>query len=57
MCEKISYESFFEAEKRLSRFKKGRSYTGRRKATKKPKRAYKCKFCGLYHLTSQKKID
>lgn len=55
MCEKTTYKSFSEAEKALSGFKKGRSYTGRRKATKKPKRAYKCEVCGDYHITSQKK--
>lgn len=55
MCDKTTYQSFFEAEKALSGFKKGRSYHGRRVATKKPKRAYKCEVCGLYHLTSQKK--
>lgn len=57
ICEKTTYYSFFEAEKRLSKFKKGRSYgkTGRRLATKKPKRAYHCPHCGFYHITSQKK--
>lgn len=55
MCEKTTYRTFFEAEKKLGSFKKGRSYTGRRRATKKPKRAYKCEICGLYHLTSMKK--
>jgi len=55
MCEKTTYTSFFEAEKSLSGFKKGRSYTGRRRATKKPKRAYKCEICGKYHITSKKK--
>jgi hypothetical protein len=56
-CDKVEYESFFEAERTISGFKKGRSYgkSGRRLATKKPKRAYKCEECGKFHLTSQKK--
>lgn len=55
MCEKVTYQTFFEAAKQLGNFKKGRSYNGRNRCTKKPKRAYKCEVCGLYHLTSQKK--
>ena len=57
MCEKVTYETFNEAQKAVQGFKKGRSYgkSGRRLATKKPKRAYKCEICGKYHITSQKK--
>ncbi len=55
MCEKTTYLSFFEAEKALSGFKKGRNYTRRKSATKTPKRAYKCEMCNQYHITSQKK--
>ena len=57
MCDKVTYESFNEAKRALSGFKKGRAYgkSKRRLATKKPKRAYKCEMCGKYHITSQKK--
>jgi hypothetical protein len=56
-CGKVTYDSFFDAKKVLSRFVNiGRAYgkTKRRLATKKPKRIYKCPACGKYHLTSQK---
>lgn len=56
MCGKKTYATFFEAEKALSTFKKGRTYGSRKIATKKPKRAYKCDVCGEYHLTSMGKI-
>ena len=57
LCEKVTYDSFNEAMSRAQSSKKGRSYgkTGRRLATKKPKRAYKCPVCGKFHITSQKK--
>lgn len=53
-CDKVSYESFAEAEKAVKGFKKGRHHH-RKFATKKPKRAYKCEICGMYHITSMKK--
>lgn len=57
MCEKVTYDSFFDAEKSISRHKKGRAYgnSARRMATKVPKRAYKCNDCGKYHITSMLK--
>lgn len=55
MCDKVTYESFGEAQKALLGFKKGRNYSRRKTSSKKPKRAYKCEICGKYHLTSQKK--
>lgn len=55
MYGKKTHTTFFEAEKALSNFKKGRNYGSRKIATKKPKRAYKCDVCGEYHLTSMKK--
>ena len=58
-CGKVTFDSFFDAKKVLNRLGNiGRAYgkTKRRLATKKPKRVYKCPFCGKYHLTSQKKI-
>lgn len=57
MCEKVTYETFNEAQKAVQGFKKGRAYgkSRRRLATKKPKRAYKCDICGKYHITSKKK--
>lgn len=30
-------------------------YNGKKKKSKIPTRSYYCKFCGYYHLTSQKK--
>lgn len=54
MCEKKTFDSFDEAQKFLSTFKSGRT-KHRKSATKKPKRAYKCEFCGFYHVTSMKK--
>ncbi len=57
MCEKTTYSTFSEAEKVVSHFKNLNvpNNIPRRFATKKPKRAYKCEICGLYHITSQKK--
>jgi hypothetical protein len=55
MCDKASYESFFAAQKVINAFaKKGRSYSAnrRRLSNKKPKRAYRCPYCGEIHLTS-----
>jgi hypothetical protein len=56
ICEKVKYDSFFDAENAISGFKSGRAYgkSRRRLSTKKPKRAYKCEVCGKYHITSQK---
>jgi len=54
-CGKVSFDTFFEAQKVLNRLGNiGRVYgkTKRRHATKKPKRVYKCPDCGKYHLTS-----
>ena len=57
MCEKVTYETFHEAQKALQGFKKGRMYgkSKRRRAIKRPKRAYKCEICDKYHITTQKK--
>ena len=55
-CEKIAYESFTDAQKVVNRALKIGRTMNRRMANKKPKRVYKCELCGLYHLTSQKKI-
>lgn len=55
MCDKKSYDTYYEAEKVLSMVRTGRTYKYRRLATKKPKRVYKCEECGNYHLTSQVK--
>ena len=53
MCEKISYDSFFEAQKIVNLAGKiGRS-KHRKCAKKRPKRVYKCEICGKYHLTSK----
>jgi hypothetical protein len=59
MCEKLSYESFAEAQKvvNMANNSKRKYIDGRRvnrNQNKKPKRAYKCEKCGLYHMTSQK---
>jgi len=58
MFEKIKYESFYEAKKVLNAASKiGRVYgkSKRRLTTYKPKRVYRCQFCGYYHLTSKLK--
>jgi hypothetical protein len=56
-CGKTSFDTFEQAQKVVNSFsKKGRAYgkSQRRMATKKPKRVYKCPYCGNYHLTSKK---
>ncbi len=59
ICEKLSFESFDEAQKVVNKANKGNRHyiNGKRvshRQTKKPKRVYKCPECCLYHLTSQK---
>jgi hypothetical protein len=56
MCEKLSFDSFFEANKVINSASKIGRTKNRHRACKKPKRAYKCEVCGKYHLTSLKKI-
>lgn len=63
MCDKIPYASSFEAQQIISQARHAdghKSYTtGRRfkhRHSYKPKRAYKCPECGMWHLTSQKKL-
>jgi hypothetical protein len=54
VCEKIAYNSFYEAQKVVNRALRIGRVDNRRMANKKPKRVYKCEQCGAYHLTSQK---
>lgn len=51
MCDKISFATSKEAQRVLNAAK--RSFHNRKKTI--PKRYYKCKVCGNYHLTSQGK--
>lgn len=57
-CDKRTYESFGEAQEMLNKARnfQTRKVDGRRMKRRqppyKPKRAYKCDLCGLYHLTS-----
>jgi hypothetical protein len=60
MCEKISYDSFSEAQKVVNKANNSKRFyvDGRRmnrNQNKKPKRPYRCEICGMVHLTSQKK--
>lgn len=54
MCDKLSFDTYFEGQKVVSNAKIVRT-KNRRRATKHPKRVYKCPDCGKYHLTSKKK--
>lgn len=55
-CEKISYNTWDEAQHVVNiANNRGRGKI-RRLNTKIPKRCYKCPFCGKYHLTSLKKV-
>lgn len=51
-CEKISFDSFLEAQKVVNHAQ-GRK-NNRRRAQKVPKRVYRCPDCGKFHLTSKK---
>lgn len=61
MCEKIAYDTYFEAQQYVNfakkhpnkRIKNGKRIN--RMQSKLPKRVYKCEQCGKYHLTSRKK--
>lgn len=53
-CEKITYETFFEAQSAVNKAGNIGRARNRQRAKKIPKRAYKCEHCNKYHLTSQK---
>jgi len=57
MCEKITYDSFFDAQTVVNKAAKfGRNSSRiRRLKNKIPKRVYRCEECGKYHLTSKLK--
>jgi len=55
MCEKISYNTFFEAQSVINHAKGIGRRKNRHRASYIPKRAYKCPDCGKIHLTSKKK--
>lgn len=61
MCDKIGYPTVFEAQKVISQANhiKPHNFISKRRAKRrqpyKPKRAYKCEECNMWHLTSQKK--
>lgn len=58
MCEKLSFNSFYEAQKVVSTARSiAKRSNNRHRATKTPKRTYKCPDCGKYHLTSKKKLN
>lgn len=60
MCHKVSYDSYREASKVASSFRRRRRYnkTGQRMKRSKhaeiPNRAYRCPECGKYHITHLK---
>jgi len=58
-CDKVTYNSFEEAQRVVNAAAKAPRFyhNGKRmnrRVTYKPKRAYKCPNCGMYHLTSKK---
>jgi len=53
-CEKIPYNTYFEAQTVINQANSQGRRILRHLNRKKPKRAYKCPYCGKYHLTSQK---
>jgi hypothetical protein len=57
MCEKLSFTTFFEAQKVVNIATNIGRRQNRHRATKIPKRAYRCPECGNYHLTSKKKLN
>ena len=58
-CEKLSFDSFEEAQKVINKAKRMRVFQNGKRVKKrssyKPQRAYKCPKCGKIHLTSLKK--
>jgi len=57
MCDKLEFDSFFEGQKVVNVAQRIGRRTNRHRATKHPKRVYKCPDCGKYHLTSKKKVN
>lgn len=57
MCEKLSFDSFSEGQKVVNKALSWGRGNRRRQNSKKPKRVYKCPECGMYHLTSKKKLN
>jgi len=55
MCEKLSFDSFYDGQKVVNVATSIGRKQNRHRATKKPKRVYLCPECGKYHLTSKKK--
>ena len=55
MCDKLSFDSFFEAQKVVNNAMSIGRRQNRHRATKAPKRVYRCPECGKVHLTSKKK--
>ncbi|MDD4972476.1 MAG: hypothetical protein PHT07_23850 [Paludibacter sp.] len=55
MCEKLSFDTFFEGQKVVNNATNIGRRQNRHRATRVPKRVYKCPDCGKYHLTSKKK--
>jgi len=55
MCDKLSFDTFFEGQKVVNSAMSMGRRKNRHRATKKPKRVYFCSDCGKYHLTSKKK--
>ena len=52
-CGKLAFDTHKEAQAVISYNTTGRR-KNRHRATKQPKRVYKCQFCGKWHLTSKK---
>lgn len=56
-CDKIAYDSFSEAQSVVNQAGNRGRTSNRHRATKKPKRVYKCECCGRFHLTSKVKVN
>lgn len=54
MCDKLSFDSFSEAQKVVNNAMSMGRRKNRHRATKKPKRVYRCPDCGMYHLLQKR---
>lgn len=58
MCEKLSFDTFYEDQKIVIEAKTIRRRSrNKHRAMKIPQRCYRCPDCGKYHLTSKKKLN
>jgi hypothetical protein len=52
ICDKVTYDNRHEAEEAIKGISKDKGPT---RSKKRPVRAYQCRGCGKWHLTSEKK--